>query len=124
LNFKEINNKIKVMDENAILKVKNLNVELGGERVIEDLSFELGKKEILVILGPNGAGKSVLLRTLLGLLPYQGEIIWEKKAHIGYVPEDFAVSKTLPLSIEEFFEFKKQNLSEISQIFEKVGIKI
>lgn len=109
---------------NTILKVKNLNVELGSEKIIEDLSFELGEKEILVILGPNGAGKSVLLRTLLGLIPYNGKIIWGKKVHIGYVPEDFVVSKTLPLSIEEFFGFKNQNLSKISQIFEKVGIKI
>jgi zinc transport system ATP-binding protein len=127
-DFEEIDNKIRVMNENTILKVKNLNVEIEGERIIEDLSFELGEKEILVILGPNGAGKSVLLRTLLGLLPSQGEIIWKspspEKIHIGYVPEGFTVSKTLPLSIEEFFEFKKQNLSEISQIFEKVGIKI
>ena len=48
------------MANSLILKVKNLNVELDGEQVLEDLSFDLKKKEILVILGPNGAGKSVL----------------------------------------------------------------
>ena len=58
----------------TILKVKNLNVELDNEKIIEDLSFEVKEGDILTILGPNGAGKTVLLRTLLGLLPYKGEI--------------------------------------------------
>lgn len=38
------------MSENIILKVKNLTVELEREKVIEDLSFNLKEKEILVIL--------------------------------------------------------------------------
>ena len=59
-----------------ILEVKNLNVELGGEKIIKDLSFEVKEGEILTILGPNGAGKTALLKTLLGFLPYQGEISW------------------------------------------------
>ncbi|PIY78734.1 MAG: zinc ABC transporter ATP-binding protein ZnuC, partial [Parcubacteria group bacterium CG_4_10_14_0_8_um_filter_35_7] len=79
----------------SILKVKNLNVELGREKVIEDLSFDLAEKEILVILGPNGAGKSVLLRTLLGLHAFKGEISWKKNIHIGYVPDDFDVPPDL-----------------------------
>jgi len=111
------------MSEDLILKVKNLNVELGGERVLEGLDFDLREKEILVILGPNGAGKSVLLRTLLGLLSFKGEISWRKNTHIGYVPEEFTVSKNLPLSVKEFFEFKQVGPSEIFQSFKWVGIE-
>jgi len=107
-----------------VLKVKNLNVEFEGEKVLEDLTFDLREKEILVILGPNGAGKSVLLRTLLGLLPFQGLIQWKKDIHKGFVPEEFVVSKNLPLSVKEFFQFKKVSLKEISQAFDWVGIKI
>ncbi len=61
-----------------VLEVKNLNVKLDGEEIVKDLSFEVKKGEILTILGPNGAGKTVLLKALLGLLPYQGEILWQK----------------------------------------------
>ena len=96
------------MPKDLILKVRNLNVELGGEQVLEDLSFDLKEKEILIILGPNGAGKSVLLRTLLGLVSFNGEINWRKGIHVGYVPEEFTVSKNLPLSVREFFNFKKR----------------
>ncbi|XOA42865.1 MAG: metal ABC transporter ATP-binding protein [Candidatus Nealsonbacteria bacterium] len=111
------------MSEDLILKVKNLNVELGGEQVLEDLDFDLREKEILIILGPNGAGKSVLLRTLLGLLSFNGEISWRKNTHIGYVPEEFSVSKNLPLSVKEFFGFKEVGPSEIFQSFKWVGIE-
>jgi len=107
----------------VILKVKNLNVELGKEKVLEDLSFDLEEKEILVILGPNGAGKSVLLRTLLGLHPFKGEIIWKRNVHIGYVPDDFDVPPDLPLNVKEFFYFKKTNSSQISAAFQWVGMK-
>ncbi|XOB40456.1 MAG: metal ABC transporter ATP-binding protein [Candidatus Nealsonbacteria bacterium] len=111
------------MPKDLILKVKNLNVELGREQVLEGLDFDLREKEILVILGPNGAGKSILLRTLLGLLPFKGEISWRKNTHIGYVPEEFTVSKNLPLSVKEFFEFKQVGPSEIFQSFKWVGIE-
>jgi len=106
-----------------ILKVKNLNVELGKEKVLEDLDFDLEEKEILVILGPNGAGKSVLLRTLLGLHQFRGEINWKKNIHIGYVPDDFDVPQDLPLSVKEFFQFKKVNLPEMLQVLQWMGIR-
>jgi len=108
----------------TILKVENLNVELGREKVIEDLSFDLAEKEILVILGPNGAGKSVLLRTLLGLHPFKGEINWTpKNIHLGYVPDDFDAPPDLPLNVKEFFYFKRINLPEILSALQWVGIK-
>ena len=71
-----------------LLEVKNLIVNLDGERVIENLSFQVAEGEILTILGPNGAGKSVLLRTLLGFLPYEGEIFGTKNQKSATYPKD------------------------------------
>jgi len=105
-----------------ILEVRNLNVELGKEKVIEDLDFDLKEKEILIVLGPNGAGKSVLLRTLLGLHQFQGQIQWKKNTHIGYVPESFDASPDLPLSVKEFFQFKKASFQEISETLRWIGV--
>ena len=65
-------------------------------------------------MGPNGAGKTVLLKALLGILPYSGEIKWGEDAKISYVPQKILPEKNLPLSVEEFFRIKKlkRNKSE------------
>ena len=106
-----------------ILKVKNLNVKLDNKKIIENLSFELKKGDVLTILGPNGAGKTVLLKTLLEILPYQGEIIWEKGIKIGYVPQRLPFIKDTPISIEEFFKLKEISREEIKEILNAVGFE-
>ncbi len=105
-----------------ILEVKNLSVSYNGEKVIDNLSFELKAGENLVIIGPNGAGKTVLLKTLLGVIPYQGEIAWKNNVKIGYTPQKFLADKNLPLSIEEFFKFKKISVNQIKEILKQVGV--
>ena len=57
-----------------LLTVKNLSVQIERKLIIENLSFELAPGEKLIVLGPNGAGKTILLRALLRLVPYSGEI--------------------------------------------------
>ena len=107
----------------TILKVKNLNVELDGEGIIKDLSFEVRKGDILTILGPNGAGKTVLLKTLLGVLPCQGEIEWIKGIKIGYVPQRLPFIKDVPMSILEFFKLKGASQEEAKTLLNSVGFK-
>jgi zinc transport system ATP-binding protein len=112
-----------MMAKNLLLEVENLSVSLSEEKVLEDLSFELERKEILVILGPNGAGKTVLLRTLLGLVPFEGQISWEKGTKIGYVPEGLTAPQNLPLNVSEFFGFKNYFPKDVFQALSWVGMK-
>lgn len=84
-----------------ILEVKNLKVQFGREPVLENISFSVDEGKVFGIIGPNGAGKTTLFRALLGLVPYEGEIIWHKKARLGYVPQRLDVDLTLPLTGEE-----------------------
>jgi len=103
--------------------VKNLNVELDGEKIISDLSFEVKEGETLMILGPNGAGKTILLRTLMGFLPFKGDIQWKEGIRIGYVPQRLPLIKDIPLSIEDFFDLKKVTKKKIIDSLNSVGIK-
>jgi len=107
--------------EKTILKVKNLNVELGKEKIIENLNFEIKEGDVLTILGPNGAGKTVLLRALLGVLAYKGEIKWKEEIKIGYVPQRLPFIKDMPMSVEEFFKLKEASKKEIKEILNSVG---
>jgi zinc transport system ATP-binding protein len=56
-------------DSPAVLDVDDLCVELGSERVLEGVTFQVRAGEFVGIAGPNGGGKSTLLRCILGLVP-------------------------------------------------------
>jgi len=111
------------MNNNSILKVKNLDVKLDSEEIIKDLSFKVKEGEVLTILGPNGAGKTVLLKTLLGIFPYRGEISWKPGVKIGYVPQRLPFIKNIPMSVEEFFKLKGAPRKEIKEILNSIGFK-
>jgi zinc transport system ATP-binding protein len=112
-----------LMKNGLMLKVKNLSVVLDHQSIIENLSFEVKKGDVLTILGPNGAGKSVLLKTLIGLLPYKGEIEWAKELKIGYVPQRLPFIKEIPLTIKDFFNLKRNPEKETETILNSVGFK-
>jgi len=90
----------------AILDVRDLSVDVGGEMVVEGVSLTLQPGEALALLGPNGAGKTMLLQALLGLVPHQGRVRWRAGVRIGYVPQRFAVDRSIPVSVREFLLLK------------------
>lgn len=60
----------------TIVSVKNLKKAFNSFMAVDDVSFEIGKGEILGLLGPNGAGKTTIIHILLGLtIPTSGEIM-------------------------------------------------
>jgi len=63
-----------------ILEVKNLTVYYGAVRALEDVSFYVDQREIVVLLGPNGAGKSTALKAICGLVAIKkGEVFFQDK---------------------------------------------
>ncbi|TSC90555.1 MAG: zinc transport system ATP-binding protein [Parcubacteria group bacterium Gr01-1014_2] len=111
------------MQSESILKVENLNVAFDGNKILEDLSFEIKKGDITAVIGPNGAGKTVLFRALLGLVPYSGKFLWQKNIKVGYVPQRFIVERDLPLSVKEFLSYKGSR-DKISEVLKWVGFQI
>jgi phospholipid/cholesterol/gamma-HCH transport system ATP-binding protein len=53
----------------AVIRVRDLVVELPTHRVLNGVNLDLNRGEILGFVGASGAGKSVLTRTIIGLLP-------------------------------------------------------
>ncbi|GIX48541.1 MAG: hypothetical protein KatS3mg131_2752 [Candidatus Tectimicrobiota bacterium] len=96
-----------------MLAVKALTVRYGSLRAVAQVSFEVRAGEAVALWGPNGAGKTTVLRCLLGLLPYQGEVRVAgldprrqgkaARRHVGFVPQelhfhdDLSVQETLQL---------------------------
>jgi zinc transport system ATP-binding protein len=93
-----------------VLSVADLTVSFGGRAVIRDLSFEVSEGDCVAIIGPNGAGKTVLLRALLGLVRYEGTIRWDSDVRLGYVPQQIAADRQLPLSAIDLLAAKARRL--------------
>jgi zinc transport system ATP-binding protein len=109
-------------NEEAVLKVSELTVMLEGQVVLDHLSFTVDRGEILTILGPNGAGKTVLLRALLGVLPYQGSIAWRQGIRIGYVPQRLPYIKNMPMSTADFFALRTIARIDVADMLGTVGL--
>lgn len=61
-----------------MLTVKELSFGYGSDAVLEDISFDLEKGELMAVMGESGCGKSTLLRLLYGELPFEeGGIRWK-----------------------------------------------
>jgi phospholipid/cholesterol/gamma-HCH transport system ATP-binding protein len=76
------------MDREAIISVRDLVVGFPGQVVLDHLSLDVGRGEILGLVGASGGGKSVLLRTIIGLLGKQeGKISLFGTDHDAAAPE-------------------------------------
>ncbi|SHE47800.1 ABC transporter ATP-binding protein [Clostridium fallax] len=94
-----------------MLKVENITKKYGKDVVLKNICFSIGDGEIAVLAGPNGAGKSTTIKSIAGLLRYDGIIELsgfnnksiEGKRLLGYIPEMPALFPLL--TIYEHLEF-------------------
>ena len=94
-----------------MLKVKDLSKKYEKVLAVNKVSFEIDSGEIGVLIGPNGAGKSTTIKSIAGLLRFEGEITIDGKPNksieakriFGYVPESPSLYDSL--SVWDHLEF-------------------
>ena len=61
-----------------LVKIKNADVYVGGNKVLNSLNWSMGENENWAIIGNNGTGKTTFMRLIFGeLIPvYGGEVRW------------------------------------------------
>ncbi len=59
--------------EPAVLRAVDLSVRAGGRSLLERVSFEVRKGEVVLLCAPSGSGKTVLLKVIAGLITRQHE---------------------------------------------------
>jgi len=94
----------------SILDVSHLTVRIDGQLLLSDVSLSVTRGTMHAIVGPNGAGKSTLVNAVLGQIRFDGRILahWRRNGRIGYVPQSFAVDRTLPVTVADFLALTRQ----------------
>jgi ABC-2 type transport system ATP-binding protein len=59
---------------NSMLKVSNMDTFIGRKHIIKGVSFQVKPGAIVGLIGPNGAGKTTIMKTILGLTKFTGNI--------------------------------------------------
>ena len=94
-----------------MLEVQKLSKSYGKSLAVDEVSFFVPDGTVGILLGPNGAGKSTIIKSIAGLLRYQGRIgiqgltarSVEAKRLFAYVPEMPAMFDAL--SVREHIEY-------------------
>jgi ATP-binding cassette subfamily F protein 3 len=68
--------------------IKNLTINMAGDKLFEGVSFVLHKGDRVGLVGPNGSGKSTLLKAILGEIELDGGTIKIEREQIGYLPQE------------------------------------
>jgi ABC-2 type transport system ATP-binding protein len=108
--------------------VNNITKLYGTQKALNNVSFEIGKNEIVGFLGPNGAGKSTMMKILTCYIPATegsakvcgfdtNEQSIEVRKQIGYLPEHNPLY--LDMYVKEFLEFIG-NLYNVKHVKERV----
>ena len=107
-----------------IVEVSNIFFKYNDEYVLNDISFNIQKGEIIGVLGHNGAGKTTLFRNIMGLFsPNKGEIHFkENPSHISYLPDNNGIYKNLTVMENLTFRAKLAGINnkEIKDISSKL----
>jgi ABC-2 type transport system ATP-binding protein len=128
------------MSENWMIEVVNLTKRYAGRTAVSDLSFTVGRGEIVGLLGPNGAGKSTTMRILAcylaatsGSARVAGFDVFsesqEVRRRIGYMPENNPLHHDM--RVREYLKFRARlkglsrhrSRERVDVVMEQCGLK-
>jgi ABC-2 type transport system ATP-binding protein len=98
-----------------MIEVRDLTKQYAKYTAVNDVSFEVGRGQIVGLLGPNGAGKSTILRILSGFIPATAGTVKiagydvfhqadEVRRRIGYMPENNPLH--MEMRVREYLKFR------------------
>lgn len=92
-----------------LIEGDRLSLSFDGRPVLRDVDIALRPREIVTLIGLNGSGKTTLVRVLLGLVrPEGGRVRRRAGLTIGYMPQRFAVERTMPLTVARFLDLGRR----------------
>ena len=120
---------------NSAIVTDNITKSFGERKVLDGISFEVGKGEIFGLLGPSGAGKTTLIKILTGQLKAESgsSVINDKNSHrlkgsdylsFGIMMDNFGLYERLSCfdNLKVFARLYKLGNDRIHKALEEVGL--
>jgi ABC-type uncharacterized transport system ATPase subunit len=109
------------LEKNNLLELKNINLTIDDNKILENISLTLEKGKIKTLIGINGGGKTTLARIIIGAVKASsGKVIKQKNIKIGHMPQKIQVDKTIPMSVIDFI--KLVNYDDLDNNFHGVDL--
>ncbi|MCK1266724.1 ATP-binding cassette domain-containing protein [Bradyrhizobium sp. 49] len=118
--------------EQFAIRVRDLVVGFGRQTVLDHLTLDVRRGEILGLVGASGGGKSVLMRTIIGLIPRQGGTIEVTGRPIGGGTEGAATTSGIlfqqgalfsSLTVRQNIQFPlRENLVLSQELMDEIAI--
>lgn len=108
----------------ALITAEKISFQAQSRMILDNVSMQLEKDEILTIIGPNGAGKTTLLRILCGLMkPSSGHIERRKDLRFGYMPQKLNLNTAMPLTVASFLDVPQADQQSLAQTLSDLNIE-
>lgn len=126
--YEESKEQKKITLNEISLEFINVTIKINKTEIVSNISFKISKGQTIFLVGNNGAGKSMIIKVLLGFIPYEGTILLggidiqtlNKKTLrkcIGVVfQEPYIISDTVKNNIDMFDEFDLNDVEEIAKL--------
>ena len=106
----------------TILSLENIEKSFDGEKVLKNISLDIGRGEFVTLLGSSGCGKTTTIRIVAGLLtPDSGKVVLNGKDITMLAPENYALFPHMNVekNIGYGLKLKKMPANEIKAEVEK-----
>ncbi len=104
--------------------IRDISVQFGNRKLMNNISFMIGKKERIGLIGRNGAGKSTLLKIIADIIrPDSGKIELPTNTSIGYLKQEFELDENQTVLAETMSCFEEANKlnDELDALNEEIG---
>ena len=88
----------------SLVDIKNVSLGYENDVVINNISFDINRRDFILVIGSNGVGKSTLIKGILGIIkPLSGKVDYREidRKFIGYMPQDLKIDQNFPATVFE-----------------------